>query len=648
MKMSERIRSVCPATNEMLDKIGDKSTLFSRAEEMKTCKFGAEGVCCRICAMGPCNLSGKKKDGSPKTGVCGATAGTVAARNFARQVAGGAAAHADHGRGVAVTFLAAAKGEVSGYEIKDTEKLMLVAGYFDIPTEGKSVQEIAIAVAEAALLEWGKQDSTPMAYTRRAPKKRREIWEKHDVMPRAFDRELVQLMHHTHAGTDQDAEHILMQSVRAVLADGWGGSMLATDLQDILFGTPKPVRSEANFGILEEKNVNIMLHGHEPLLSEKIVDVATDPKMIEYAKSKGAEGITLGGVCCTGNEIMMRRGVASAGNVLQQELVIGTGVVDAMIVDVQCVFQSIVEFAKDYHTKIITTNERAHITGADRIPFEEHHADENAREIVKAAIDNFANRKGEVFIPNHKSSMIAGYSHEYIKYMLGGKMRASFRPLNDAIISGRIQGAAAIVGCNNPRTPHDEATQYLVEEFVKRDILVVMTGCQAIGAGKLGYMKPEFMEKAGPGLREICETIGIAPVLHLGSCVDNSRILTILAEIVNEGGLGEDISDLPAVGLAPEWYSEKALDIGLYCVASGAHVVFGGVQAPYRGSEDMMRLMTEGLTEKFGAGFEFFPTKEEILEASLQKIQEKRKALGIDTKKERVLFDMEMRRELSV
>ncbi|HZD59070.1 MAG TPA: anaerobic carbon-monoxide dehydrogenase catalytic subunit [Anaerolineae bacterium] len=646
--MSDKIRSVDPATIEMLEKIGDMSTMFSRAEEMKPCTFGSEGSCCRVCAMGPCRLGGKSKDGREKTGVCGATIHTVAARNLARAVAAGASAHADHGRSVAMTFLAAAKGEAPGYSIKDEVKLMEVAKHFGIETEGKTVQEVGIAVGEAALSEYGKQENTPMAYVGRATQKRQKIWEELGVFPRSFDREVVQLMHQTHAGVDQDPEHILMSSIRTALADGWGGSMMATDLQDIMFGTPRPLRSEANLGILKEENVNIILHGHEPLLSEKIVDLATSPEMIEYAKSKGAQGITLGGICCTGNEVLMRRGVGPAGNVLQQELAITTGVVDSMIVDVQCVFQGVVAAAKNYHTKVITTNERAKITGAEHIQFDEHNAEETAKSIVMTAIDNFVNRKGDVFIPEHKKPMIAGFSHEYIKYMLGGKFRASFRPLNDAIISGRIQGAVAIVGCNNPRTPHDDSHRYLVEEFIKRDILVVMTGCAAQGAAKAGYMTPETMDKAGEGLKEICEAVGIPPVLHLGSCVDNSRVLTVLTEIVNEGGLGEDVNDLPAVGIAPEWYSEKALTIGLYAVATGAYVVFGGVQAPYRASSEMMRLTTEGFEEKFGAKFEFFPTKEEILEASLNHIQAKRKALGIDTQKERVLFDMEMRRELSV
>ncbi|MCL6471534.1 MAG: anaerobic carbon-monoxide dehydrogenase catalytic subunit [Firmicutes bacterium] len=643
----ERKRSIDPAALEMLARAEGISTMFSRADEMKPCNFGVEGSCCRVCAMGPCRL-GTTKDGKEKRGVCGATLATVTARNFARQVAVGSASHSDHGRSVAKTFLAAAKGEAPGYKIKDIDKLYQVAEFMGVQTEGRSIQEIAIDVGEKALNEFGKQDDEPLMFVKYAPKKRQEIWEKYNVFPRGVDREVVELMHSSHAGNDQDAEHITTHLVRACLADGWGGSMLATHLQDIMFGTPKPLTAEANLGVLKEDEVNIIVHGHEPLLSEKIVDAATDPEMIKYAESKGAKGINLGGICCTANEVLMRRGVNPAGNVLQAELAIETGVVDAMVVDVQCVFQGLEAAAARHHTKLITTNERMRITGATHMQFEEHNAEENARSIIKMAVDNFANRKGEIHIPKYKNPLVAGFSHEYIRYMLGGKFRASFRPLNDAIISGRIQGAAAIVGCNNPRTVHDENIMYLVKEFIKNDVLVVMTGCAGIAAGKHGYMQPEMMEEAGPGLREICEAVGIPPVLHLGSCVDNSRVLTILTEIVNEGGLGEDISDLPAIGLAPEWYSEKALTIAVYAVASGATVIFGGVGSPVGASKETTRLITEGYEEKFGAGFYFIKDKEEIFKASMEHIQKKRKALGIDTQQERVLFDMEMRRELSV
>lgn len=639
-------KSIDPAALEMLkeaEKAGI-STMFSRVDEIKPCPIGAEGSCCRVCAMGPCRLVGKEKE--EKTGVCGATLDTIAARNLARQVAAGASAHSDHGRDVALTLLAAALGEAPGYEIKDIDKLFKVAGLLGVEIGERKVAEIAKDVALKALEEFGRQRGE-VIYASRAPKKRQEIWAKLRLTPRGVDREIVEMMHRTHAGTDQDADHILDQAMRTALSSGWGGSMLATDLQDILFGTPIPLRSKANLGVLKKDQVNIVVHGHEPTLSEKIVDVAQDKEMIAYAKKKGAKGINLAGICCTSNEVLMRRGIAPAGNVLHQELAILTGAVDAMVVDVQCTFQTLARIAATKHTKLITTSPKAKILGATHIEFNHHRAPEIAKEIVKRAIDNFPNRK-ETHIPKFSSDLVAGFSHEYIRYMLGGIHRASFRPLNDNVINGRIRGLAGVVGCNNPRVAQDKNIIHIVRELIKNDVLVVVTGCSAIASGKHGLLTPETMELTGEGLREVCEAVGMPPVLHLGSCVDNSRILTILTEVVEEGGLGEDISDLPAVGICPEWYCEKALEIGVYCVASGAYVIFGGVESPVAGSSVVTKLITEGWQKKVGGRLEFYPDGETIVVKALEHIDAKRRELKIDTAKERVLYDMEMRRELSV
>jgi carbon-monoxide dehydrogenase catalytic subunit len=269
-----------------------------------------------------------------------------------------------------------------------------------------------------------------------------------------------------------------------------------------------------------------------------------------------------------------------------------------------------------------------------------------AKEIIKVAIDNYTNRKHKVCIPDVKSDMVAGFSHEYIRYMLGGRFRESFRPLNDGIIDGRIQGIVAVVGCNNARISQDKYHNFLVKELIKKDYLVVQTGCGALATAKCGIMTPEAMEYAGEGLRSICEAVGIPPVLHLGSCVDNSRILTIASEIVREGGLGDDISDLPAAGIAPEWMSEKALSIGAYFAASGVYVAFGGQPIPVESSEEVKNIMTNGWQEKFGGQLEYIPDIDQLLDKVINVIQEKRKALKIDIKKERVLMDMEARRAL--
>jgi carbon-monoxide dehydrogenase catalytic subunit len=616
-------KTVSPAAEVMLEKAAEMNigTAFDRVDEMKPCPIGAKGLCCKNCAMGPCRLT---KEG--QVGICGATVSTVAARNLARGIAVGAASHSDHGRDMAFVLHGAATGEAPGYQIRDEFKLREVARDLEVEIEGRTKEEIAIDVAERALAEFGRQ-SGELLYVARAPKKRQEIWRELGIAPRGIDREIVDILHRTHIGNDQDAEHLLDQAMRAALGDGWGGSMLATDISDILFGTPSPLVTQISLGVLKEDEVNIIIHGHEPTLSEMIVAAALDPEMIEYAKSKGAKGITLAGICCTSNETLMRQGVPSAGNFLDQELAILTGAVEAMVVDVQCIFQGLVDVASNFHTKIITTSPKAMITGALHMEFDEHRAPDIAREIIKTAIDNYPNR-ASTYIPDIQENMVPGFSHEYVRYMLGGYYRGSLRPLNDAIMSGRLRGVAGVVGCNNPRVVHDEAHFEIVKAFLKNDVLVVQTGCGALCNAKYGLLQGEALKVAGPGLREICETVGIPPVLHMGSCVDNSRILTVLAEMATEGGLGDDISDIPGVGLAPEWMSEKALSIATYFVASGVYTIMG-VKSPVEGSEAVTDIIGAGWEEKVGGKLEFEPDIEKTIQKSLDHIDKKRAALGL-------------------
>ncbi|MDO8491277.1 MAG: anaerobic carbon-monoxide dehydrogenase catalytic subunit [Dehalococcoidia bacterium] len=616
-------KSIDPATLEVLEIAESEciSTAFSRAEEIQPCPTGASGRCCKNCFMGPCRFIGETTHG-----VCGASLTTIAARNLARSIAAGTSAHSDHGRDMAFTLLAAAKGQAPGYEIKDVAKLHAVAGLMGVEVGSRSKEEIAIDVANKAIAEFGKQNDN-LIYLSRAPQKRQEIWKKLGIAPRGVDREVVEMLHRTVMGNDQDPEHILLGALRTSLADGWGGSMLSTDISDILFGTPAPVRSQANLGVLKEDEVNVVIHGHEPTLSMLLVQAASDPEMIAYAKTKGAKGINLAGICCTANEILTRQGISVAGNFLQQELAIITGAVEAMVVDVQCVMEALVPLSARYHTKLITTSRKAKIEGALHIQFDEHDAVNIAKKIIRTAVDNYPNR-GRVRIPDVTNQMIAGFSHEYIAYMQGGIYRQSFRPLNDAIIAGRIRGAAGVVGCNNPRVGHDEAHIGIIRELIKNDVLVVTTGCGALSAGKFGLLTPEMMDLAGPGLKEVCNTIGIPPVLHMGSCVDNSRILTVLTQMATEGGLGDDISDLPGVGIAPEWMSEKALAIGAYFVASGAYVLFG-VESPFSEVPELTKLVGEGWEKLTGGKLEFEPDWLKIVDKSIAHIDAKRKALKL-------------------
>ncbi|MCJ7727699.1 MAG: anaerobic carbon-monoxide dehydrogenase catalytic subunit, partial [Actinobacteria bacterium] len=600
---------------------------------------GISGICCKNCAMGPCRVR------DDKTGLCGATLGTIAARNLARHIAAGAAAHSDHGRDMAHLLGLVAEDKAEGLKIKDEFKLMKFAKNLGVKIDDRDIKEIAKDTSEKALSLFGQQTGE-IDLVKIAPEKRQGIWRKYKIVPRGIDREIVETMHRTNMGVDQDAEHILDQALRTALSDGWGGSMIGTEITDILFTTPEPRRAKTNLGMLKEDEVNIVVHGHEPTLSEIIAELADDKKLLEYAKSKGASGINVVGICCTANEILMRQGIAPIGNFLSQEMAIMTRAVEVMVVDIQCIMQSLGELAKKYHTKLITSSPKCKIPGAIHMEFEENNGVKLATEIIRMAIDNFKNRKKEVYIPRITSDLVGGFSHEYIRYMLGGKFRESFRPLNDAIIDGRIQGVVGVVGCNNARITQDKYHNYLTRELIKRDYLVVATGCGALSTAKCGLMIPEALEYAGEGLRSICEAVGMPPVLHLGSCVDNSRILTVVSEIVREGGLGEDISDLPIAGIAPEWMSEKALSIGSYFAASGAYVAFSGEPIPVESSSEVKDIMTKGWQEKYGGQLEYIADIEELLDKVISVIQEKRKALRIDIKKERVLLDMEARRTL--
>ncbi len=643
------VKSIEPATLKMIDKaLADQvNTVFDRAASLKPCPIGADGDCCKICSMGPCRVPEPKDKTKPRpVGLCGATAATISARNFGRMVAGGASAHSDHGRGEAEMFLLAAKGEVSEFKIKDEQKLYQIAMELGVEIGERTLQEIAVEVGEKCIAEFGRQHGESL-FAQRAPEKRKELWRKVGIFPRGIDREIVEMMHRTHMGVDQDYKHILMHAARASLGDGWGGSMIGTELQDVMLGDPVPISGEINLGVLNKDYVNVVVHGHEPLLPEVLVVLSKDPEIQKAAEAVGAKGINLAGICCTANEILMRHGVPIAGNFLQQELAIVTGAVELMTVDVQCIMQAIVPVAAHYHTKIVTTSPKAKIEGALHMEFDDHNATKVAREMLLMAIANFKNRKPErVSIPDDKSNQVVGFTHETINYLLGGMFRASYHPLNDNVINGRIRGVAGVVGCSNARTTHNQGNLELIKELIKNDVLVLVTGCAAQVAGEAGLLLPEAAkEYAGAGLASVCETVGIPPVLHMGSCVDNSRILLAATAMVKAGGLGNDISDLPAAGASLEWMSEKAISIGEYFVASGVYTVFGTTW-PTTGSADVTKFLFEEYEDILKATWAFAPNPHEAAQLMIAHIDKKRAALGIDKARDRVLFDMAKRRDL--
>jgi carbon-monoxide dehydrogenase catalytic subunit len=619
-------------------------TCFTRLDaQLNPCRFGNEGVCCRICYMGPCRITEK----APR-GVCGADADTIVARNFLREVAGGTAAHSDHGRHLVLLLKHAAEGRIADYVIRDEKALRRIAKSYGIEEAYRTKEVIAKELADLLLKEFMMQEET-LSTLRLSPVKQQAIWRTQSVAPLGIDRMVVESLHRTHMGVDHDYRNILLQAFRTALADGWGGSRIATQVSDILFGTPSPVRSNANLGVLKKDTVNIVVHGHEPELPEMLAIATRDPSILNAVKEAGAAGITLAGICCTANEILMRHGIPVAGSFLQQELAVVTGAVEMMLVDVQCCMPSLPDVARSYHTEIVSTADIAKTIGATHIAVNRENPLATAKVLIRRAIDNFKNRDPEkVFIPEIKKPLVAGFSVDAIKYMMGGRYRASFRPLNDAVIQGRIRGVAGIVGCNNPRTRVDAYINTLTRKLIEHNVLVLKTGCAAIASAKEGMLMPEAaLKTAGKGLREVCEAIGIPPVLHMGSCVDNSRILEAGTEIVLEGGLGDDLSQIPAVGVAPEWMSEKAVAIACYFVASGIDVILGH---PFHigGSDNVTRFLNEETRSLFNASFHVSEDPIRASDIVIDLLDKKRERLGINRKAERKLYDMEDRRKLDV
>jgi carbon-monoxide dehydrogenase catalytic subunit len=636
--------TICEATAQMIAKARKDGveTAFDRAANMKACPIGADSACCKHCAMGPCRLNAK--DPYSKVGVCGATIDTIMARNFARMVAAGGAAHTDHGMGMLDLFREVLNGHIKDYTIKSPQKLIEVAQSIGIETEDRELKDIAMDLYEE-LERTYTQVEGEIPFAKRVPEKTLETWRKLGIVPRGAMREIMELMHRTHMGVDQHYANITKQCSRTALADGWGGSMVATEISDILFGTPSPVAVEVNMGVLKEDQVNIIIHGHEPNLFESIVESVNEPTLIQAAKDAGAKGINLVGMCCSGLEMFVRHGIPHAGNFMSTEAILVTGAVDAMGVDVQCIKQGLVKVADCYGTKLITTNPRCHIEGATHIEFNEHEPKACTDEIVIQAIGRFKSRKMPIEIPRIVNTGVHGFSHEYINYMLGGTFRASYTPLNDNIINGRIRGVAGVVGCTNPRVKQDWLHVELVKELIKNDVLVLQTGCSQIALAKAGLTTPEAAHLAGPGLKEVCETVGMPPVLGMGACVDNSRILIAASEMVKVGGLGDSIADLPAAGCAPEYMSEKAICIGQYFVASGVYTVFG-VTFPIVENTKFHKHLFEEL-EQMGIGKWGFATDPlEMARMMIAHIDKKRKALGIDRARERVLMDMADRRQM--
>jgi carbon-monoxide dehydrogenase catalytic subunit len=628
-------KSLDPAVRQMIAKAEKENvtTVWDRYDAMTPqCGFGETGLCCRHCLQGPCRIDPFGE--GPKTGICGATADVMVARGLDRAIAAGTAAHSGHARHLAHAMLKMAKGEAKDYSVKDPEKLRAVATRMNIPIEDRSDNEIALDLANAALADFHEKETPVMWAATVVTPGRVKVLSDLGLVPKGIDFEISEIMHRTLYGVDADPVNLLLAGLRCAVAD-LAGCYMGTDLSDILFGTPSPVVTETNMGTLKADAVNIAVHGHNPVLSDVMVGVAKE--MEEAAKTAGASGINLVGICCTGNEVMMRHGIPACTHSVSQEMAVMTGALDAMVVDYQCIMPALVTVAECMGTTIVTTMDICKITGATHVDFSEEAASEKAKEAIDIAIKNFSRRANRpVDIPAITTPVVSGFSVEAIVAALS-KVNAEdpLKPLIDNIKAGNIRGVCLFAGCNNVKVPQDQNFVVIAKKLLKENVLVVATGCGAGALMRHGFMDPANVDDlCGDGLKAVLTAIGEAnnlggplpPVLHMGSCVDNSRAVALTVAVANY--LGVDTDKLPVVASAAEAVSEKAVSIGAYSVAAGlpTHV---GVMLPVLGSPLVTAVLTEKVKDLTGGYFIVDLDPESAADKLLAAIDERRAGLGL-------------------
>lgn len=626
------------ATLEMIDRAADQgvSLAWDRYQrQLPQCGFGETGLCCRHCMQGPCRID--PFGNGPDQGVCGATADTMAARGLVRAIAGGTASHAGHAKHMAHTLLESARGEAPDYPVRDEAKLRAVATRLGLEVAGRKQNDIAREVAETALAEFSEKE-TPLAWAATTVTRGRvDAYAKLGVVPNGIDSQISEMMHRTTYGVDADPVNLLLGGIKCALAD-YSACHLATDLADILFGTPQPLVSKASLGVLKKNAVNIALHGHNALLSDMVVQVAAEPELIEEARAAGAEeGLNLVGICCTGNEVMLRHKIPLATSSISQETAIVTGAVDGMVVDYQCIMPSLAGVAECFHTRVMTTMPIARMPGALHIEFEEKNARETARQVIREAIAAFKRRDpARVAIPAATTSAMVGFSAEAIIAALSLLDREDpLKPLIDNITSGNIYGICLFAGCNSVKITQDANFVEMLKILAGSNVLVLATGCASGSYARQGFMTPEATgQHAGEGLRGVLTAIGQAaglggplpPVLHMGSCVDNARAADVAVAVANR--LGVDLDKLPVVASAPEPVTEKAVAIGTWAVAAGLPTHLGQMP-PVAGSRTVTSILTSTVRDLVGGYFIVEPDPAKAARALLTAIRERRQGLGL-------------------
>jgi len=618
---------------EMYEKVSDDemTNVMERfdAQEPTRCKFCAQGLRCNICSNGPCRITNKAE-----RGVCGIDADGMVMRNLLQMNTMGTSAYTYHARTAANTLKAAASGDTI-FEIKDEDKLKSLAEKIGIETSkmigSKNIEDLAEEVSDFMLEEINRDSNSPSKVMEKfAPESRQKVWEDLGILPGGPLHELMDVNTSIMTNVDGNYESLALKTLKMGLSTVYGSLSLLEEVQDVLFGTPKPHEAKVDLGIIDEDYVNIVPNGHEPFVGAALIEVARREEVQERAKHAGAKGIRIVGSIETGQELMQRFEtddvfVGMTGNWLMNEFVMATGAVDALVADMNCTPPTTQMYAEKYGGRVIAVTDLVDMPGLeDKIIFDPEKAENQALEIIEMAIENFKEReKEDTNVPKNTQEIITGFSSEAVLDALGG----SLDPLLEEITKGNIKGIVALVSCTTlGNGPQDETTLAVAEKLIENDILVLGAGCGNAALQVGGLTTLEAKEKAGEGLTAVCEALGIPPVLSFGTCTDTGRLINLVSTVAD--ALGVDPTKLPVAVTAPEYMEQKATIAAVGAVGYGLYTHVSPTP-PVTGSENVVKLLTEDVEELTGGKIAVGDEPEQIVDGIVEHIESKREGLGL-------------------
>ena len=547
-------------------------TSHHRVEGQSTkCGFGLQGVCCRLCANGPCRITPK----APR-GICGATADVIVARNFLRAVASGSGCYIHIVENTALNVKKTA--EIKG-EIKGEKSLAKLAEIFGV--QGTDKWDTAKQVAQMVLDDLYKPEYEKMELVEKmAYGPRFKRWQELNILPGGAKSEVFHGVVKCSTNLNSDPVDMYTDCLKLGISTGIYGLTLTNLLNDVLLGEPELRMAPVGLRVIDPDYINIMITGHQHTIFVDLQERLTSKEAVAKAQAAGAKGFKLVGCTCVGQDLQLRGAHYTevfdghAGNNYTSEAVLATGGIDAVLSEFNCTLPGIEPICDELMIKQICLDDVAKKANAELKPFKFEEREKQSEEIIDEIVEAYKARRGKVtmnLLPEHGNDhTLTGVSEGSLKEFLGG----NWKPLIDLIVSGDIKGVAGVVGCSNLTAGgHDVLTVDLVKELISRDIIVLTAGCSSGGIENCGLMTPEAAKLAGPKLRAVCEKLNIPPVLNFGPCLAIGRLEIVATELAE--ALGIDIPQLPLVLSAAQWLEEQALADGCFGLALGLPLHLG-------------------------------------------------------------------------